>query len=201
MTKKETPELVRVAEEIERDLSRLEELSHSTGHIRLHNDKSISLAGRKLQEGLEQQEQLALGLRALAGAMSNMQQRQQAAIERLAKRALDIQAQVMRLSDHMERFGALGTKASEATRILESLPPPYGTGEAPAVPIAGPPEQLMQVDVLLAAVATEAKQLATSAETVDLSDVQKEATALRQRVDSARTQLALLSQTRPPQSN
>jgi hypothetical protein len=164
----------------------------------LHNERAIEKAGRALQEGLKQQDALGAGLRAFSEAMGRMAQRQQVAIDKLAARAHEIQAQMVRLGEHMERFAALGAKAAEATSILQGLPPPYGDGVAAEAAAAGPPEELLKVDVLLAAVATEAKALAASADEADLSDIAREAGALRQRVDSARTQLALLS--RPPGS-
>lgn len=198
MKKSDAPEIVQIAELIESELSLLEDAARQANNLRLHNERALEKAGRALQEGLKQQEALGAGLRAFSEAMGRMAQRQQVAIDKLAKRAHEIQAQMVRMAEHMERFAALGAKAAEATNILQALPPPYGSGAAPDSPSPGPPEELLKVDVLLAAVATEAKALAASADEADLSDVAREAGALRQRVDSARTQLALLS--RPPGS-
>ena len=198
MTKKDEPEIVQVAEAIERELCALEDASRAAQNLRLHNERSLEKAGRALQQALQQQEALAAGLQALTSAMGRMAQRQQVAINRLAERAKEIQAQTERLSDHMNRFAQLGAKASEATRILQALPPPYGSGAPHDPPLSGPPDELLQVDVLLAGVSAEAKQLAHSADEADLSDIAKEAGSLRQRVDAARSQLALLSQARPP---
>jgi hypothetical protein len=197
MKKQDAPEIVQVAEAIERELCALEDAARAAQNLRLHNERSLEKAGKALQQALQQQEALAAGLQALTVAMGHMAQRQQVAINRLAERAREIQAQTERLTDHMNRFAQLGTKASEATRILQALPPPYGSGEPHDPPRSGPPEELLQVDVLLAVVATEAKELAHSAEEADLSDIAKEAGSLRQRVDAARTQLALLQQSRP----
>lgn len=197
MKSSDLPELVRIAETIERELCALEDAARAANNIRLHNERSLEKAGRALQEGLRQQEALGAGLQALTQAMGRMAERQQGAIDRLAKRAHEIQAQMQRLSDHMVRFADLGAKAAEATQILQGMPAPYGMGAASGEPASGPPEELMRVDVLLAAVSAEAKQLASSAEEADLSDVAREAGALRQRVDSARAQLALLSEARP----
>jgi hypothetical protein len=193
MKKSDAPEIVQIAELIESELSLLEDAARQANNLRLHNERALEKAGRALQEGLKQQEALGAGLRAFSEAMGRMAQRQQGAIDKLAKRAHEIQAQMVRMAEHMERFAALGAKAAEATSILQAMPPPYGSGAAPETPSAGPPEELLKVDVLLAAVATEAKALAASADEADLSDVAREAGALRQRVDSARSQLALLS--------
>jgi hypothetical protein len=194
MKKSEAPEIVRVAEDIERELAALEAASRSASNLRLHDERSLEKAGKALQEGLQQQESLSAALQSLAQAMGRMQQRQQVAIDRLSVRAQEVQAQMQCLSEHMARFGELGTKAAEVTRILQSLPAPYGQG--PAQPDVGPPAELMQVDVLLSAVSADAKQLVASATEADLSDIAREAGALRQRIDAARAQLARLAQAR-----
>jgi len=196
MPKKDDPEIVQVAETIERELCALEDASRAAQNIRLHNERSLEKAGKTLQEALRLQEALGSGLTALTQAMGRMAERQQVAINRLAARAQEIQAQTERLTQHMGRFADLGTKASQATSILQSLPPPYGSGTPQEGASNGPPEELLQVDVLLAAVSAEAKQLAASATEADLSDIAREAGSLRQRIDSARSQLALLSQAR-----
>jgi len=198
MPKKDDAEIVQVAEAIERELCALEDASRAAQNLRLHNERSLEKAGKTLQEALRLQEALGAGLTALTQAMGRMAERQQVAINRLAVRAQEIQAQTQRLTDHMNRFAELGAKAGEATSILQALPPPYGSGTAHQTASAGPPEELLQVDVLLAAVSAEAKELAASADEADLSDIAREAGSLRQRVDAARGQLALLSQGRPP---
>ena len=86
----DVPEIIAAAEAIERDLQRLEDLSRSVRKMRLNSEKSIARAGRALQEALQQQEQLAGGLRVLGEAMVHMQERQQAAIQGLATRAVPV---------------------------------------------------------------------------------------------------------------
>jgi hypothetical protein len=193
----DVPEIVQAAEAIERDLQRLEELSRSVGKMRLDSEKSIGRAGRTLQEALQQQEQLAAGLRLLGEAMVHMQARQQAAIQDIASRAVEIQAQAGKVAEHMERFAALGTKAAEATQLLQGLPAPYGAGVvADGAPPADAPAQLMKVETLLAALSDEAKALAASADLADLGEISREASSLRQRLDSARARIGSIAKTR-----
>jgi hypothetical protein len=192
----DVPEIMQAAEAIERDLQRLEELSRSVGKMRLDSEKSIARAGRTLQEALQQQEQLAAGLRVLGQAMVSMQQRQQVAVEGIAARAVEIQQQAAKVAEHMERFAALGTKAAEATHMLQALPAPYGAGDPSASPAAEAPGRLMQIETLLVALAEEAKALGASAESADLGEISREANSLRQRIDAARARLGSIAKTR-----
>jgi len=193
----DVPEIIAAAEAIERDLQRLEDLSRSVRKMRLNSEKSIARAGRALQEALQQQEQLAGGLRVLGEAMVHMQERQQAAIQGLATRAVEIQEQASKVTEQMERFAALGTKAAEATQLLQALPPPYGGGEATEGATAtDAPAQLMKIETLLGALADEAKALAASADLADLSEISREANSLRQRLDAARARIGSIARAR-----
>jgi hypothetical protein len=202
MTKKEeSPEIVTAANAIERDLARLEELSHSVEKMKLTNEKSIDRARRTLQEALAQQEALATGLRVLGEAMVHMQQRQQVAVERLAARAVEIQNQAARVSEHMTRFAELGAKAAEATRMLQELPPPYGAGDPALAQNADPPAQLLKIEELLGALADECKALTASADMSELGEISREAHSLRQRLEAARARINSILRTRMQQAN
>jgi hypothetical protein len=193
--KDDVPEIMQAAESIERDLQRLEELSRSVGKMRLNSEKSIARAGRTLQEALQQQEQLAAGLRVLGEAMMHMQERQQAAVQGIADRALEIQQQAAKVAEHMERFAALGTKAAEATQLLQALPAPYGAGPTAdnGTASAQGATQLTKIETLLEALSDEAKALAASADLADLSEISREASSLRQRLDAARARIGSIA--------
>lgn len=202
MTKRdESSEIVNAANAIERDLARLEELSRSVEKMKLTSEKSIDRARRTLQDALAQQESLATGLRVLGEAMVHMQQRQQVAVERLAASAAEIQSQAARVSEHMTRFAELGSKAAEATRMLQELPPPYGSGAAAEGASADPPAQLAKIEELLGALADECKALTASADIADLDEISREAHTLRQRLDSARARISSILRTRRDQAN
>jgi hypothetical protein len=199
--KDDAPEIVNAANAIERDLARLEELSRSVEKMKLTNEKSIDRARRTLQDALAQQEALAEGLRVLGEAMVHMQQRQQVAVERLAARAVEIQNQAARVSEHMTRFAELGSKAAEATRMLQELPPPYGAGDPSQAQNADPPAQLMKIEELLGALADECKALTSSADVSELGEISREAHSLRQRLEAARARIAIILRSHIHQAN
>jgi hypothetical protein len=185
-------DLVAAAQAIENDLRRLEELSASVRKIKLHNEKSIGRAARELQQALEQQERLAQGLGTLGQAMMHLQQRQQAALEPLNTRAIEITERTKRMAEHMQRFGALGALAGEATQMLQSLPTPGTDGATNGASESDPVATLIEVDQRLGAVVDEAKQLAEAAQIDDFVEIAREADALRQRIHAIRGRLAQL---------
>jgi hypothetical protein len=175
---KDVPELVRAADALETELASLEALSTAVQRIRLDSDKNIARAAHELAEALELPERLARGLAALAEAMQRMQARQTAALEPLAGRASDIQTRKRRLDEHMETFAALGQKAGDTSKLLQS----------------GGADPLVVGDVRqrLATLAGDAKTLFEAARDDDFPDVAREAdalakrlTALLRRLDSA----------------
>src|SRR5688572_27836452 len=117
-SKDQAQDLMRCAEVVERELRRLEELSRSARNIILSSEKNLARAARGLQQALEQQERLATELRGLGEAMLGMQTRQEAAMLPLQARALELQARMAQHSEHMERFGSLGSKAKEVLDVL-----------------------------------------------------------------------------------
>lgn len=180
-------ELVRCAEVVERELRRLEELSRSARHVRLSSEKNIARAARGLQQALEQQERLAQELRALGQAMGGMQARQEAAMEPLAVRAGEIQARMARLSEHMQRFGALGAKAGETATALRDISVPSGDGGgAPGA------SALVEADERVRGLVEEAQSIAEAAAAEEFPDIAREAHALGQKVQAMREHLSQL---------
>ncbi len=194
----EASELVGAADAVEKHLSRLEALSASARKIRLHTEKSILRAARELQLAMEQQEQLSESLRSLAEVMGRTQQRQVEAIQPLAEHAVEIQARMAKFSEHMQRFGALGVQAGEATKLLQDM---SARGEAEtgdgAGETTGDPATLAEVDQRLGRLIDEAKSVATSAKAEDFTEIASDADTLKQQMQALRTRLTRLS----PSSN
>jgi hypothetical protein len=178
MAKADIPELVAAAQTIESDQQRLEELARALQKTKLQTEKSITRAARELQDALAQQEALAQSLRALGQAMLHMQERQQAAVNSLSERALEIQARRTRLSEHMIRYAALGTKAAE---LLDSMAGALGKPEQGAA-VAAASEQLD-------AIVVEATALSQTARDEDFTEIAHEADVLKQKFQQVRNQL------------
>jgi hypothetical protein len=179
-------ELVSCAGVVERELCRLEELSRSVRDLALSSETNIARAARGLQQAVEQQGHLAQELRVLGQAMLRMQERQQAAMEQLATRALEVQARTLRLSEHMQRFGALGVKAKEAVAALEDIAEP-ADGRAVEGAVL-----LIDADERVRGLLDEAKAIADGAEAEEFPELAREAHGLEQRVQAMRERLSEL---------
>lgn len=169
--------LVRAGQALEEELQKLEALSRSVQKIRLHNEKSISLAARELNEALRQPERLTESLGLLAAAMARMQERQQAALEPLAPRALEIRERAEKLGGYMQRLAALGAGAGEAARMLEAA----DESERSAA--------LGEVEARLTAITDGARSLAEAARSDDLPDVARDVDAFKQSIGALRSRL------------
>jgi hypothetical protein len=180
-------ELVRCAAAVERELRRLEELSRSARNIRLSSEKNIARAARGLQQALEQQERLAQELRGLGQAMLGMQTRQEGAMNPLGARAAEIQARMARLTEHMQQFESLGTKAGETAAALRDIAAPSGAASS-----AEGASALMEADEQVQGLAEEARRVAEAAAAEEFPDIAREAHALGQRVHAMREHLAEL---------
>jgi DNA repair exonuclease SbcCD ATPase subunit len=174
---KQTPAIVRAAQALEDELQKLEALSRTVGKLRLDSEKNISKAAKGLNEAASMPERLGEKLRALAAAMQEMQQRQQAALEPLTARATEIQQRMQRLGEHMQAFAKLGEAAGQLTALLQSEP-----RESPS---AG----LEQAEAQLAQIAEGARALFEQARADDFPDVARQADALKQRIASLRGRL------------
>jgi hypothetical protein len=180
-------ELTRCAEVVERELRRLEELSRSARNISLSSEKNLARAARGLQQALEQQERLANELRALGQAMLGMQTRQEAAMLPLQERALELQARMEVHAQHVERFGALGTKAREVLDVLVNI----STSGADA-PGARGAALLLDADERVRNLVDEVRAMTEAAKSDDFPEIAREAHALQQRLQAARERLSEL---------
>lgn len=180
-------EFVRCAETVERELRRLEELSKSARNVRLSSEKSIARAARGLEQVLSQQERLGQELRTFGQAMLAMEARQQAAMSPLAVRAGEIQARMARLSEHMQLFGALGAKATEAATALRDISAATGDGGG-----SGDASALCDADEQIRGLVDEAKRIAKAAAEEEFPDIAREAHALGQQVQAMRERLSEL---------
>lgn len=174
----DSSDLVAAARALEEDIRKLEELSRSVVKIRLHNEKSISRAARELQGALAQPGRIAEDLQQLALAMVRLQERQQAALEPLATRAVEIEQRTAKIGEYMQRFVALGGEAAEASKLLQEV----GSGNDPS-------RIFSEVEGRLTHITEGARSLAAEALSDDLPDIARDVDALKQSVGALRGKL------------
>jgi hypothetical protein len=185
-------EFLRAAEKVETEMSRLEALSRAACRAKLNTEKSITRAARDLQEAMGQQERLARELRVFGEGMTQMQLRQQSAMNALGEQALELQQRVASLSEHMQRFQALGVQANEVARALRDLAPGGASSSNGAGSSEGHAVTPLDIDVRFRALLDETKGLAESARAADFPEVARESDALSQRLLAVGSRLAEL---------
>ena len=166
-------------------MSRFESLSQATRRVKLNTEKNISRAARDLQQAVEQRERLAAQLQRFGEAMLHMQARQESAVSKLAEQALEVQRRLASLSEHMDRFRALGAKASEIGQGLRDL----GANSISHLNGTTPSLEPLDIEAQFRQLLDEAKALLESARAQDFTDVASETYALQQRLHALRPRL------------
>jgi hypothetical protein len=184
----QTSELIRCAEVVERELRRLEELSRNARNIKLGSEKHLARAARGLQQAMDQQERLAQELRALGQAMLSMQARQEAAMLPLQPRALELQARMARHSEHMQKFGALGTKAKDVLAALVGVSSSDTNTEG-----AHGAALLLDATQRIRSLVDEIRAMTEAAKADDFPEIAREAHSLEQRLQAAADRLSELA--------
>jgi hypothetical protein len=184
----QTSELIRCAEVVERELRRLEELSRNARNIKLGSEKHLARAARGLQQAMDQQERLAQELRALGQAMLSMQARQEAAMLPLQPRALELQARMARHSEHMQKFGALGTKAKDVLAALVEVSSSDTNTEG-----AHGAALLLDATQRIQTLVDEIRAMTEAAKADDFPEIAREAHSLEQRLQAAADRLSELA--------
>lgn len=185
----EPSELVDAAVAIDDNMHKLEEFSATSSRIELNTEKNIARAAQQLEKALQQQQHLAVGLRDLGEAVLRMQGRQQAALDTLSARAVEIQTRMTRLSEHMQRFGELGLQAAEVAKMLSELPSMQPGPDAPK-PATSETTVLIEVDERFTALVAGAKALAQLAQDENFVELARQADVLKQQIQAMRGRLA-----------
>jgi hypothetical protein len=173
---KQAPEIVKAAAELEDELAQLEAISRSARKIRLCSDKNIARAAAELNQTLSLPERLGERLKALAAAMTRMQERQQAALEPLATFATALQRRTDQLGEHMRRFEALGKAAAGLNDEMAAS--------------AKDRAAVARAEARLQEISEGARALFEAARADDFPDVAREADVLKQRMTALRKRLA-----------
>lgn len=184
--------LVRASEALERSLRRFEDLVAAARRHPLSSQKTIERAARAIQEAAESQRDVARDLHALIDGIEHARARNEAASGALGARAEEIQARSTQLGDLLQRFGALGEAAQSINGMVQE-----------ALPGGGPPkdktqlsgallEALKRVLERMADVVAQAESLEHDANELEMTELGKQAEAVRQQVLAARKKLLQL---------
>ena len=179
----ETP-LAKAAAALEGELLEYEKFVAEVKRMSLDNEKAMHRAKDLLEHCAAGEQRMAERLQAFAGAMQDVQVRQQSCIGEAVAAAEKIQERIQNRSSLLERFSALGERAralNEPVAALEAK-----EGEANAQDLL---KTLGDVAAATEAVVSEADTLGADANADDWQDIAREANTLKQQLQSARNKI------------
>jgi hypothetical protein len=179
----ETP-LAKAAAALEGELAEYEKFVAEVKRMSLDTEKSMHRAKDLLEHCAAGEQRMGESLQAFAQAMQGVQLRQQTCITEAVAAAQRIQDRVQNRSALLERFSAIGERArglNEPVAALEAK-----EGEANAQDLLN---TLSEVAARTEEVIAEAEGLGNDAAADEWQDIAREATALKQQLQSARNKI------------
>jgi hypothetical protein len=193
-TKTEPPgltDLGAAAAALEGELRRFEELGEIARRVPLNSEKNLDRAARATQEAAEAQERVATAVSALIGAITVARQRQEGHANGILERAKEIQARTAEFHELLKRFGLLGEAAKDIHALVQEAAALKKEDGSVSLEALG---RLEQVSEQMARIVATAQDVAKDAKARGIEDIERQADALRQQVQSARNKLLLLQQ-------
>lgn len=178
--KPETP-LARAAAALEGELGEYEKFVVEVKRMTLNSEKSMHRAKALLEDCAAGEARMGERLQAFAAAVQEVQVRQQTCITEAVAAAERIQQRIQNRSALLERFSAVGDRARALNEPVAALEAKQGEANAQDLLAT-----LGEVAKRTEAVIEEADALGADAQTDDWQDIAREATTLKQQIQSAR---------------
>jgi hypothetical protein len=181
--------LVSSAMQLEEELVRFEQLTHSVCNTTLTSQKSLARASGVLEELADTDTRLGEKLKSLLGAINAARDRHQKKAQELLDAAKGIQARSTELETLLRRFAAVGQEAKrireEAEIVLTRHKQAEG-GNGTQEAVQGLLDQLDNVS-------TVASELAVAARQAEFNDLERQADGLFQQLRSAANKVRLMA--------
>jgi chromosome segregation ATPase len=181
--KNETP-LAKAAAALEAELLEYEKFVAEVKRMNLNTEKSMHRAKDLLEHCAAGEQRMAERLQAFAAAMQDVQVRQQGCISEAVAAAEKIQQRIQQRSTLLERFSALGELARALNEPVAALEAKEGDANAQDLL-----KTLSEVAERTESVVAEAEALGADAVSDDWQDIAREATTLKQQLQSARNKI------------
>ncbi len=182
--KKNGSELAQAATALEAELFEYEKFVADVRRMSINSDKSMNRAKSLLEDCAAGEQRMADRLQAFAAAVQNVQTRQQECIKEAVEAAKHIQDRMQNRTALLSRFQSLVERARSLNDPVTALEAKEGSAKAQDLLTT-----LGQVAVGTEGIIAEAEALSTDAQTSDWQDVAREATTLKQQLQSARNKI------------
>lgn len=189
---KSTSALESVAALLREEIDRFERLTEQATRGALHSQKAIDRGIELVNEAAASHARFGEHLRALIDAVTDARDRQRVSAERLNERTQTLIARRDSYAQVRARFEQLGDEARAINAlVLELAALAQGTQGAQGEP-GSVHTTLDEVLARMEAVHAQAREIASQARGEQMSDLEREADALAQRVASTKNKLELL---------
>jgi chromosome segregation ATPase len=177
--------LVRAASALETDLARYEEQIAEATRLVIASEKGLMHSKTILEACAETERKMRDHLQALASAMHELQMRQQTCVEETVATAKRIEERIHDRAALLERFGALGARAREVDEPVKVVMQRRAEGAKESELASALGEVIARTDSVL----EDADAVAKDAQGRGWEDIAREATSLKQQLQSARNKV------------
>jgi hypothetical protein len=184
-SKKSEGPLAKAASLLEAELTRYEESVAEAKRLEIASEKGLHKSKVVLEACAACEHRMREHLQAFALAMQDMQKRQQTCMEETVASAKRIEERVHDRAALLERFGELGVRAREVDEPVKAVMARQAEGAPPSDLLGALAEVIARTDSVL----DDADAVAKDAQGRGWEDIAREATALRQQLQSARNKV------------
>lgn len=181
-SKKSEGPLVKAATLLEAELARYEEHVNEAKRLEIASEKGLHKSKSVLEACAATEQKMREHLQTFAGAMQEMQQRQQACVDETLATAKRIEERIRDRAALLERFGALGARAREVDEPVQAVMQAKADGAKDSELLGALAEVISRTDSVL----EDAEAVAKDAQGRGWEDIAREAMALKQQLQSAR---------------
>ena len=179
--KRQASELADVASDLEAEIAELESLTGRISRVELNSQKNIVRAAELLKEASDSHERFITYLRTLIESVEQLRQRQNASAAALSEFSTELDGRRQLYEALQQRFGKLGDEARQVSELVRDTVRPNGHTQSEREQML---ERLRVANQLLVAAVESARALATDADEANMADLQRDADALRQQLES-----------------
>jgi chromosome segregation ATPase len=183
--KNEEGSLAKTAAALEQELARYEEHVAVARRLEVTSEKGLKKAKTALEACAASEQRLRELLQTFAAAMQDMQTRQQFCVRETVDAAKMVEARIHDRAALLERFGALGVRAKEVDEPVQAVMQRKAEGAKDEELLGALGEVIARTDGVL----TDAEGLAKDAGAAGWEDIAREASSLKQQLESARNKV------------
>ncbi len=184
-SKKSEGALVKAATALENELARYEEHVADARRLEISSEKGLQKSKTVLEACAATEQRMREHLQAFAAAMQDMQKRQQTCVDETVATAKRIEERIHDRASLLERFGQLGTRAREVDEPVKAVMQRKAEGATESELLGALTEVISRTDSVL----EDADAVAKDAQGRGWEDIAREATALKQQLQSARNKV------------